>query len=69
MAKKPEGALTQDERKLLIVAAKLYAAVQERAARPPKLEEEKVYWDIKLQEELVRPCFTLGEYMTDNAMN
>jgi hypothetical protein len=59
MPRKPEGALTQDERKLLIVAAKLFAAMQEHAVRPPQTEEDKVFWDIKLQEELVRPQFTL----------
>jgi hypothetical protein len=54
MAKKPEHELTKDEERLLIIAAKLYAAIREHTAHLPITEEHKAYWLEKLTEEMVR---------------
>jgi hypothetical protein len=44
MAKKPENELTKDEERLLIISAKLYAAIQECSVSLPVMEEHKAYW-------------------------
>jgi hypothetical protein len=53
MPKKPENELTKDEERLLIITAKLYAAIQEHTVCPPVTEEHKAYWLEKLTEEMV----------------
>jgi hypothetical protein len=57
MPRKGPGELTQDEVKLLIVAAKLMGALQEWAERPPAADQQ-VVWDAKAREELVHAQFT-----------
>ena len=54
MPRKPDNELTLDERRLLIIAAKLFGAVQEYAVRPPTTEEHQGYWLGKISEEMVR---------------
>lgn len=51
-AKGPEE-LTGDEYRLLVIASKLFAALRERAERPPPQSDNK-YWADKLVAELVR---------------
>jgi hypothetical protein len=53
MPKKPENELTKDEERLLIIAAKMYATIQEHTVCPPVMEEHKAYWLEKLTEEMV----------------
>lgn len=52
MARKPPGELTNHEMALLTIAARLFAALRARAARPPTSAEE-TYWTTKAKEELV----------------
>jgi len=58
MPRKGPGELTQDEVKLLIVAAKLMGALQAWAERPLAADQQ-VYWDAKAWEELVRAHLAL----------
>jgi hypothetical protein len=65
MLRKPESKLTGDERKLLIISAKLFAVLQEYMACLPMSIEHKAYWEEKLSEEKVRPfslCHNMWVY-------
>lgn len=53
MPPKPDSELTLDEKRLLIVAAKLFAAVNEYVARPPTTEAHQNYWNDMVKEEMV----------------
>jgi hypothetical protein len=58
MPRKGPRELTQDEVKLLIVAAKLMGALQ-AWAECPLAADQQVYWDAKAREELVRAHLAL----------
>jgi hypothetical protein len=53
MTKKPDNKLTKDEEKLLIISAKLYAAIQECLVHPPVTDEHHMYWLKRLTAEMV----------------
>ncbi|KAN0135974.1 hypothetical protein V8E53_006135 [Lactarius tabidus] len=53
MPPKPDNKLTGDERKLLIISAKLFAALREYALHPPVTEEQHTYWLEKIHQEMV----------------
>ena len=65
MARKGLGELTGAEKKLLIIAAKLLAALQEVSERPP---EPMVLgmWQSKVTEELVRTLYPIHARMLIN---
>jgi hypothetical protein len=56
MPRKGPGELTKDETTLLVIAARLFAAVRERAERPPA-QPQSSSWDGKVKGELVRLLF------------
>jgi hypothetical protein len=53
MPPKPDNELTGDERKLLIISAKLFAALREYVLHPPVTEEQHTYWLEKIGQEMV----------------
>ncbi|KAN0130664.1 hypothetical protein V8E53_011557 [Lactarius tabidus] len=53
MPPKPDNELTGDERKLLIISAKLFAALREYALHPPVTDEQHAYWLEKIRQEMV----------------
>ncbi|KAN0141127.1 hypothetical protein V8E53_000883 [Lactarius tabidus] len=52
MPPKPDNELTGDERKLLIISAKLFAALREYALHPPVTDEQHAYWLEKIRQEM-----------------
>ncbi|KAN0127899.1 hypothetical protein V8E53_014247 [Lactarius tabidus] len=52
MPPKPDNELTGDERKLLIISAKLFAALCEYALHPPVTDEQHAYWLEKIRQEM-----------------
>jgi hypothetical protein len=59
MPPKKAHELTIEEFKLLVIAARLLAALYSWADRP-RLPNEQAMWDIKVSEELVRPHYLLN---------
>jgi hypothetical protein len=53
MPPKPDNELTGDEQKLLIISAKLFAALCEYVLHPPVTEEQHAYWLEKIGQEMV----------------
>ncbi|KAN0129090.1 hypothetical protein V8E53_013086 [Lactarius tabidus] len=66
MPKKPENELTKDEERLLIIAAKMYATIQEHTVCPPVMEEHKAYWLEKLTEEMHTVETIYDKYVNSN---
>jgi hypothetical protein len=53
MPKLQEGALTEDKKQLLIIAAKVINIAKAYAAHPPLSTPDIAYWNDKVQEEMV----------------
>ena len=53
MPTKPDNELTLDEKRLQIIAAKLFAAMHEYAAHSPTTEAHQQYWNDMVKEEMV----------------
>jgi hypothetical protein len=65
MPQKGPGELTKDEVNLLVIAARLYAALRERAERPPA-QPQWALWDGKVRGELVRLLFYSLSHSTES---
>ena len=58
MPAKPLSELTQDEAKLLLVAAQMLGALGEQAVRPPMTTEQVQYWNTCMSGNLVHTHVT-----------
>ena len=54
MPRAQDGVLTADEKRLLVIAAKLVDITCEYAVRPPRSAPAITFWNNKVQEEMVR---------------
>lgn len=59
MPSRPHSQLSQDEEKLLIIAATMLGAVEVFMADPPTTAEQREHWKAGIGEELVRPLILL----------
>ena len=53
MPSKPLSQLTQDEEKLLLIAAQMMGALGERAVSPPTTPAQVEYWNSCMKDDLV----------------
>ena len=59
--------LTEDEVRLLTIAARLLGIVEAYAERAPLSQSDQAYWDSRLGKELVRPPSFVNVYNGLNA--